>query len=152
MAFPSLTQFSVNSKFVNYQLYHFTNFHSQKRFLFCNLASLKNKNMSTTYKLSVNQENNFDFNESDLLQLDEVQLPNNKFHVLKNNKPYSVEVVSTDLSSKKYTVKVNNSVYEVAIANELDQLITEMGIEKGRKKVINAIKEQMQGLIFEINV
>ena len=64
--------------------------------------------MSTNYKLSVNQENNFDFNESDLKKLDEIQLSNNKFHVLKESKPYSVEVVSTDLASKKYTIKVNN--------------------------------------------
>ena len=32
--------------------------------------------------------------------------------VLKDNKPYLVEIVSTDLSSKKYAVKVNNSVYQ----------------------------------------
>lgn len=108
--------------------------------------------MSTNYKLSVNQENKFDFNESDLIQLDEIQLTDSKYHVLKNNKPYLVEVVSNNLATKKYTVKVNNSVYEVAIANELDQLITAMGIEKGRTKVVNAIKAPMPGLILEINV
>ncbi|WP_339834391.1 acetyl-CoA carboxylase biotin carboxyl carrier protein subunit [uncultured Flavobacterium sp.] len=108
--------------------------------------------MSTTYKLSVNQENSFDFKESDLLQLNEIQLADSKFHVLNDNKPYLVDVVSTDLAAKKYTVKVNNSVYEVAIANELDQLITAMGIEAGKTKVINAIKAPMPGLILEINV
>ena len=108
--------------------------------------------MHTTYKLSVNQENTFDLNESDLFLLDEIQLSKNNFHVLKDNKPYSVEVVSSDFSSKKYKVKVNDSVYEVAIANELDQLIKAMGIEKGRVKVVNAIKAPMPGLILEINV
>ena len=108
--------------------------------------------MHTTYKLSVNQENTFDLNESDLLLLDEIQLSKNNFHVLKDNKPDSVEVVSSDFSSKKYKVKVNDSVYEVAIANELDQLIKAMGIEKGRVKVVNAIKAPMPGLILEINV
>ena len=108
--------------------------------------------MHTTYKLSVNQENTFDLNESDLFLLDEIQLSKNNFHVLKDNKPYSVEVVSSDFSSKKYTVKVNNSIYEVAIANELDQLITAMGIEKGKTKIVNAIKAPMPGLILEINV
>ncbi|MFT5752979.1 MAG: biotin carboxyl carrier protein [Flavobacterium sp.] len=108
--------------------------------------------MSANYKLSVNQENSFDLNESDLLKLDEIQLSNEKFHVLKDNKPYTVEVFSTDLSAKKYSIKVNNSVYEVAIANELDQLITAMGIEAGKTKIINAIKAPMPGLILEINV
>lgn len=108
--------------------------------------------MSKTYKISVNQEHSFDLNESNLLQLDEIQLSDEIFHVLKENKPYLVEVKSTNLSSKKYTVKVNNSVYEVSIANELDQLITAMGIQKGRTKVVNAIKAPMPGLILEINV
>lgn len=108
--------------------------------------------MSSTYKLSVNHENTFDFNESDLMHLDEIHLSDDKFHVLKDNKSYLVEVVSTDLASKKYKIKVNNSVYEVAIANDLDQLIKAMGIEKGRSKVVNAIKAPMPGLILEINV
>lgn len=108
--------------------------------------------MSANFKLSVNQNQTFDLTESDLHQLDEIQLSNQNFHVLKDHKPYLVEVVDANLSSKKYTIKVNNSVYEVAIANELDQLITKMGIEKGRTKVVNAIKAPMPGLILEINV
>jgi biotin carboxyl carrier protein len=108
--------------------------------------------MSKTYKLSVNQEFIFDSIESDFEHFDAIQLSTKNYHVLKDNKPFLAEIVSTDFSSKKYTVKVNNSIYEVAIANELDQLITAMGIEKGRTKVVNAIKAPMPGLILEINV
>ncbi len=108
--------------------------------------------MSKSYKLSVNQEFIFDIKENELQRFDAIPLANQKFHVLKDYKPNSVEVISADFSSKKYTIKVNNSIYEVAIANELDQLITSMGIEKGRTKVVNAIKAPMPGLILEINV
>jgi len=108
--------------------------------------------MSKTYKLSVNQEFIFDSIESDFEHFDAISLSRKNYHVLKDNKPFLAEIVSTDFSSKKYTVKVNNSIYEVAIANELDQLITAMGIEKGRTKVVNAIKAPMPGLILEINV
>ncbi len=108
--------------------------------------------MSTTYKLSVNQSTNFDLNESDLQTLDAVNLSSNSFHVLKNHKPYQVELISCDFISKKYTVKVNNNIYEVAISDALDQLIKSMGIERGRTKVVNAIKAPMPGLILEISV
>ena len=108
--------------------------------------------MSKSYKLSVNQEFIFDIKENELQRFDAIPLANQKFHVLKDYKPNSVEVISADFSSKKYTIKVNNSIYEVAIANELDQLITSLGIEKGRTKVVNAIKAPMPGLILEINV
>jgi biotin carboxyl carrier protein len=108
--------------------------------------------MSTSYKLSVNQNNSFDFNESDLTNLDAVNVDETKFHVLKNHKPHKVEIISADFLAKKYIIKVNNTTYEVAIEDALDILIKSMGIERGRTKVVNAIKAPMPGLILEISV
>lgn len=108
--------------------------------------------MNNNYKLSVNNSNQFEFTESDLEKLDAVRVENTKFHVLKDSKPYKAEITSTDFIAKKYTVKVNNNIYEVAISNELDQLISSMGIERGKTKVVNAIKAPMPGLILEISV
>jgi biotin carboxyl carrier protein len=108
--------------------------------------------MSNSYKLSVNQATTFDFTENDLENLDAVSVENEKFHVLKDSVPYKVEVVSADFLAKKYTIKVNNNTYEVAISNPLDLLIKSMGIERGRTKVVNAIKAPMPGLILEISV
>ena len=84
--------------------------------------------------------------------MDAIRCGANKFHILKDNKSYKAEIVSTDFISKKYTIKINNNTYEIAISNELDILIQSLGIERGRTKVINAIKAPMPGLIIEINV
>ena len=65
--------------------------------------------MSTNYKLLVNNSKTFEVTESNLQQLDAVQVEATKFHVLKDNKPYKAELVSADFISKKYTVKVNNN-------------------------------------------
>ena len=108
--------------------------------------------MSNSYKLSVNNNNSFDLSESDLKNLNAVRVEKSKFHVLNDNKPYKVQIVSSDFIAKKYTVKVNINTYEVAISNELDQLISSMGIERGKTKVVNAIKAPMPGLILEISV
>jgi biotin carboxyl carrier protein len=108
--------------------------------------------MSNSYKLSVNQTTTFEWNESDLKKLDAIQLNSSQFHVLDSNKSYKVEIVSADFIAKKYTIKVNNNTYEVAIADALDILIQSMGIQRGRAKVINAIKAPMPGLILEISV
>ena len=108
--------------------------------------------MSNSYKLSVNQGTPIDLSESDLKNLDAIPSGNTKFHILKNNKSYKAEIIATDFISKKYTVKVNNTTYEVAISDALDILIQSMGIERGRIKVINAIKAPMPGLILEISV
>lgn len=120
---------------------------------FINLLPNKyNLLMSNSYKLSVNNGNTFDLRESDLHKLDAVRVDASKFHILKDSKPYKVEIVSADFISKRYTVKVNNNTYEVAISNDLDQLISSMGIERGKTKIVNAIKAPMPGLILEISV
>lgn len=108
--------------------------------------------MNKSFKLNVNNTTSFNFTEENLQQLDVVALEKSKFHILKNHKPYKAEVLSADFLAKKYSIKVNNNIYEVAISNDLDLLIESMGIERGKSKVVNAIKAPMPGLILEINV
>ena len=108
--------------------------------------------MSNSYQLSVNNTTSFDLSESDLKNLDAVSMDKTKFHVLKDSKPYKAEIITTDFIAKKYTIKVNNNTYEVAISDALDILIKSMGIEIGKTKVVNAIKAPMPGLILEISV
>ena len=108
--------------------------------------------MSTNYKLLVNNTSTFEVTDSDLQKLDAIKVEEAKFHVLKDNKPYKAEIISADFISKKYTVKVNNNTYEIAISDALDELIKSMGIERGKTKLVNAIKAPMPGLILEINV
>ncbi len=108
--------------------------------------------MDTSYKLLVNNSGSFELTESSLKNLDAVCIKQSKFHILKDNKPYKAEIVSADFIAKKYTIKVNNNTYEVAISDALDELIKSMGIERGRTKVVNAIKAPMPGLILEISV
>ena len=108
--------------------------------------------MSTVYNVNVNDTFQFDFEKESVLQLDSVSLEANKFHILHQNKPYKAEIVTSDFFQKKYTVKVNNNVYTVAISNELDLLIKEMGFETGLTKQINALTAPMPGLILELCV
>lgn len=108
--------------------------------------------MNNLYKLSVNNGTPLELTENDLSALDAAALGDRKFHILKDNKPYSAEIIATDFIARQYTIKVNNTTYQVAIADALDILIQSMGIERGSGKVINAIKAPMPGLILEISV
>ncbi|MBE0390943.1 biotin carboxyl carrier protein [Flavobacterium sp. 7E] len=108
--------------------------------------------MSDSYKVKVNDSFEFDIEKEHAVQLDAVTIETNKFHVLHQETPYLAEIVSANFNQKKYTVKVNNNSYTVAIADNLDLLIKEMGFEVGLAKQINAIKAPMPGLILEISV
>jgi len=108
--------------------------------------------MSTDFKVKVNDTFDFDFKKESISQLDAVSIETNKFHILHQNLPYKAEIVSSHFNQKKYTVKVNNNTYNVAISNPLDSLIKEMGFEVGKTKQVNVIKAPMPGLILEISV
>ena len=108
--------------------------------------------MNVDYKVKVNDAYTFDLNKDTISQLDAVSVEANKFHILHQNKPFQAEIVQSHFNQKSYSIKVNNNTYEVVISNSLEQLISEMGFEKGKSKHINSIKAPMPGLILEISV
>ncbi len=108
--------------------------------------------MGSDFKVKVNDTFEFDFNTENTSKLDAVSVEKNKFHILQNNLPYKAEIINSRFNQKKYTVKVNNNIYQVAISNPLDILIKELGFEVGVSKVIKLLKAPMPGLILEINV
>lgn len=108
--------------------------------------------MSSDFKVKVNDTFEFDFNRENTSKLDAVSVEKNKFHILQKNLPYKAEIIFSDFNQKKYTVKVNNNMYQVAISNPLDILIKELGFGVGVSKVIKKLIAPMPGLILEINV
>jgi biotin carboxyl carrier protein len=108
--------------------------------------------MGSDFKVKVNDTFEFDFNKENTSKLDAVSVEKNKFHILQKNLPYKTEIIFSDFNQKKYTVKVNNNIYQVAISNPLDILIKELGFGVGVSKVIKQLKAPMPGLILEINV
>lgn len=108
--------------------------------------------MSADFRVKVNDTFQFDIDKKSISQFDAIAVDENKLHILHQNIPYTAEIVTSDFNQKSYTVKVNNNNYTVAISNELDILINELGFEVGLTKQVNAIKAPMPGLILEISV
>lgn len=108
--------------------------------------------MDKTYQLTVNNTTIYNRKASENATIDAVEITPSQFHILKDNQPYLAEIVNSDFLSKNYSIKVNGNLYNVSIANPLDNLIKEMGFEVGSSKQINAIKAPMPGLILEISV
>ncbi len=106
----------------------------------------------STYKVTVNKTTAFDLTDEDVSKIDVVQTSDLQQHLLQDKKSYHTEILSSDFINKKYTVKINNNIYEVAIANALDMLIADMGFSLGSSKQVNAIKAPMPGLLLDIQV
>ena len=83
--------------------------------------------MSNKYKVKVNNSMEFDIIDDDISKLDALKTSDAKYHVLQDNKPFVAELVESNFNRKKYSIKVNNTTYDVDISNPLDLLINEMG-------------------------
>ncbi|MBF6609497.1 MAG: acetyl-CoA carboxylase biotin carboxyl carrier protein subunit [Flavobacterium sp.] len=103
------------------------------------------------YAVKVKDAFSFRIQSEDLNDFDAVQLESGQYHVLHDNQPFVTEIISSNFTEKKYTVRVNNTAYVVTIQDKLDMLIADMGFETDAGKQVNALHAPMPGLILEIS-
>lgn len=108
--------------------------------------------MNEKYQLTVNSDSSYQSSDLTGLNVNSTLVSPNNYHVLKNNKSFTTEIIAGQFDQKRYVVKVNNNTYTVNIQNHLDQLIKQLGFSIGTNKQVNAIKAPMPGLILEISV
>lgn len=108
--------------------------------------------MRNTFRTKVNNSFDFDINLKDLSSLDVIKVSKNKYHLIRNNKPFCIEILKSDFNKKQYILIVNNNKFEININDHLDQLINEMGFTLGSAKNVDSIAAPMPGLILEVHV
>ena len=108
--------------------------------------------MNNAFKVVVEYTHEFKINSDDISKIDAIQTSPNSYHILKDNKSIKAEVIEKDFFRKTYTIKINNSSYEVVISDSLDLLIGEMGFAFSSSRDIDSISAPMPGLILEIHV
>lgn len=107
--------------------------------------------MEEKFKAIVNDNFEFSLNSKDLEALD-IIFDKEKSNIIFNNKSVEVETLETDFNKKLYTLSINGNRYQVRIENQLDALISEMGLSLGNSSVEDEIHAPMPGIILEVNV
>ncbi len=74
------------------------------------------------------------------------------FHVLKNNVSYRVEVLKTDATEKKVTLRINGKTLTLQVQDSFDQLLNQMGLGNINARKVNDLKSPMPGLVIDIPV
>lgn len=108
--------------------------------------------MKNNFKVKVNSKWDLTISKDEVLSLDVVKLKEKKYHLLEDNQSYQGEIVDSNFNNRAYAVKVNGSVYEVSVENQLDQLIKNMGFSTGSSKNVKLIKAPMPGVVLSVNV
>ena len=85
-------------------------------------------------------------------EIDLVKLLDNKFHILQNHKSYNLEVIHADYKLKRFSIKVNDNIYDLNLMTELDALLDKMGMSSGSDEKMDNVKAPMPGLVLDILV
>ena len=111
------------------------------------------------YKATVNQTT-FDINlDADGIIINDarfecnlLKISDESFHILLENKSYSVEVVSADAETKSFCFKINGKKYVVDLKDKFDLLLEQMGMNNSAANKINSIMAPMPGMIIDLKV
>ena len=105
-------------------------------------------------KVTVNGQSEFSI-EGKLLNgkqvdWDLIEIRNNQFHIIKNNKGYSATVISFSSAEKTMVINVNGIDYEISLKDKTDLLLQQLGISTKSSASIQSVKAPMPGLIIQI--
>lgn len=105
------------------------------------------------YNIDVNN-GKFKFNLKDeaLSTFDGIEFRNGSFHIIHKDQSFIAQVVDLDYATKQFTLMVNNTRYELKIADKFDLLIKEMGLNYSTGQKINQVKAPMPGLVLNIEI
>jgi acetyl/propionyl-CoA carboxylase alpha subunit len=142
-----LNQISARlAKFVASNAYFYTSFMTNKEF--------KAKvNGESEYTIVLNDEGHTGGTiNGENAVVDLLQDGGTRFHVLRDNKSYNVEILDADVEAKTMLVKVNGRDYEVAITDRYDELLKSLGMDSTKSSKVNELKAPMPGLVLDVRV
>ncbi|PVY43941.1 biotin/lipoyl-containing protein [Pontibacter virosus] len=76
----------------------------------------------------------------------------NRYHIIKDDKSYTAELVEADYQAKTFTFKINGVKQTVSAKDRFDLLLDKLGMSNANAQKVNDVKAPMPGLILEIKV
>lgn len=86
------------------------------------------------------------------LGFDLITVRENYFHIIRDNRSYTAEVVSHSAAEKTFQIKVNGNIYSVQVKDKYDELLHQLGLDKAMSHKLSNIKAPMPGLVLNILV
>jgi biotin carboxyl carrier protein len=112
------------------------------------------------YHLKVNEKFNFEVNETQgawtvngaPVSLDTIVIKDNLLHILHQHTSYRVEIVTFSKEEKKASIKVNGHTYNIAIKDQFDDLLHQLGLDNLQSAKVAELKAPMPGLVLSVLV
>lgn len=83
---------------------------------------------------------------------DIIEVKEGSFHIIKNNKSYTVEIIKADPAEKSFLISVNGNKYQLQVKDKYDELLKSLGLDTLRSKKVNELKAPMPGLVLDVRI
>jgi acetyl/propionyl-CoA carboxylase alpha subunit len=90
--------------------------------------------------------------QGNIVPLDIIKTAQNEFHLVIENRSYTIEVLEYLHDLKEYILKINGKKTQVKLQDEFDLLLAGMGMQGSKIKLNKELKAPMPGLVVEIAV
>lgn len=84
--------------------------------------------------------------------IDLVKSNDTNWHIIKDNKSYTVELLKVDKTTKQVELKLNGKRITVALSDQFDALLKSLGMDSLATKKVAELKAPMPGLVLNIAV
>lgn len=110
-----------------------------------------NVNNKYSFAVDLRSENEGKINGRDTAW-DIIEIKNGSFHVIKDHKSYTAEVVKADHAEKSFVISINGNRYTISVKDKFDELLKTLGMDNLNSAKINEIRAPMPGLVLDIKV
>lgn len=90
--------------------------------------------------------------DGEAVKWDMKQLPNGLISILYNDQSYTAIVEEINTKAKELRINVEGNVYNIALKEPIDQLLSSMGMDLKALKKIESVKAPMPGMVLKVLV
>lgn len=83
---------------------------------------------------------------------DNILVKEGVFHIIKDNRSFTAQVVKADYKEKSFTINVNGNNYDILVKDKFDELLKSLGMDNLATNKVNEIKAPMPGLVLDVRV
>jgi acetyl/propionyl-CoA carboxylase alpha subunit len=103
-------------------------------------------------KAKVNNKYDFTIDEGSQKDIDLIEVKEGIFHIIKDSRSYTAEVLKANREEKSFVIRVNGNKYSIQIKDKYDSLLKELGIDVASVLKVKEMKAPMPGLVVDVRV
>ncbi len=83
---------------------------------------------------------------------DLVKLNDRMFHIIRNDRSFTAEVLDLNAADKTVRLSVNGHIHDIKLKDRFDLLLEKMGIANAASAKVSNLKAPMPGLVVGVNI